>query len=214
MAGQRIQMTGPDGGVTRYAYDLAHRLTSLTDPQNLVTSYTYDNADRLTQAILGNGVKVLYSYDNANRLLMVENRKSDNTLILSFAYLLDALGNRTRMTEANGDYTDSGYDNVYQLLSEVKKNAGGTTLYSDVYTDDNVGNRLTMTKDGVQTSYTYDANNFWVDEKNIRNVVRFYKLPEKMLCSTLIFIEWFNHGRLSDELFIPILPCFVGILYV
>jgi RHS repeat-associated protein len=89
----------------------------------------------------------------------VSNKKSDATVISSFAYNYDSVGNRLRMTEANGDYTSFVYDNIYQLTDERKKTSGETDIYRVTYVYDAVGNRADMTKDGTRTTYIYDSAN-------------------------------------------------------
>ena len=93
-----------------------------------------------------------------NWLTSLENRKSDQTLVSSYAYGHDDVGNRTSMTEANGDVTSYTYDNVYRLADETKRDSGNNILYRYQYTYDGVGNRLTENNAGVIT-YTYDSNN-------------------------------------------------------
>ena len=93
-----------------------------------------------------------------NWLTSLENRKSDQTLVSSYAYGHDDAGNRTSMTEANGDVTSYTYDNVYRLTDETKRDSGNNVLYRYQYTYDGVGNRLTENNAG-EITYTYDSNN-------------------------------------------------------
>jgi len=72
--------------------------------------------------------------------------------------LLSSSGNRTSMTEANGDVTSYTYDNVYRLTDETKRDSGNNVLYRYQYSYDYVGNRLTENNAGVM-NYTYDSNN-------------------------------------------------------
>jgi len=88
----------------------------------------------------------------------LDNRKEDDTLISSYAYGHDNVGNRTSMTEANGDVTSYTYDNVYRLTRETKRDSGDNVLYRYQYTYDGVGNRLTENNAG-EITYTYDSNN-------------------------------------------------------
>jgi len=94
-----------------------------------------------------------------NWLTSLENRKSDQTLVSSYAYGHDDAGNRTSMTEANGDVTSYGYDAIYRLVSEEKRNNQQQVIYTYAYSYDGVGNRESMTHDAAQTSYFYDNNN-------------------------------------------------------
>ena len=45
--GTPATMTGADGGVTRFQYDAANRLTSLTNPSNETTTFSCDALNRL-----------------------------------------------------------------------------------------------------------------------------------------------------------------------
>ena len=103
-----------------------------------------------------------YTYNDRIWLTSLENRKGD-TLISSYAYTHDDVGNRTSMTEANGDVTSYTYDSVYRLTDETKRDSGNNLLYRYQYTHslfaqgrlyDGVGNRLTETNTG-QITYTH-----------------------------------------------------------
>ena len=48
-------------------------------------------------------------------------QKSDGTIISSFVYTHDKVGNRTSMSLADGDVVNYGYDASYQLISEIRK---------------------------------------------------------------------------------------------
>jgi hypothetical protein len=75
----------------------------------------------------------------------ISNKKSDATVLWSGSYTYDHAGNRTRLTEDNGDYTDWSYDDIYQLTDDYKKASGGAAIYRRTFTYDAVGNRLTLT---------------------------------------------------------------------
>ena len=71
----------------------------------LVTTFTYDPVgDRIHKTLPG-GAYTDYTYNSRSLLTLLENHKSDQTLVSSFAYGLDYVGNRTSMTEGNGDVT-------------------------------------------------------------------------------------------------------------
>ena len=90
------------------------------------------------------------------RLTLLANLKSDNTTLSSFLYSLDNVGNRTGVTEANGDLVTWSYDDTYQLTREQRS---GANAYDITYTYDPVGNRLTKIEGGATTTYSYDAAN-------------------------------------------------------
>ena len=69
-------------------------------------------------------------------------------------------GNRTRMTENNGDYTTYAYDDIYQLTGQTKRNSADTIQFQYSYAYDDVGNRVTETDaDGDITTYSYNVAN-------------------------------------------------------
>jgi len=78
------------------------------------------------------------------------------TTISSFAYKLDPVGNRKRVTEVDGSVVTWAYDNTYQLLGERRF---GSNSYAITYSYDPAGNRLTQRNSGTPTTYTYDAAN-------------------------------------------------------
>lgn len=97
-AGNRTQLTYPDGREVTYAYDDGNRLQTVEDWHNGQFGYNYDNANRLTGLTLPNGIASNYSYDNAGRLLVLTHDTLTDTLA-SYSYSLDKVGNRTALTE-------------------------------------------------------------------------------------------------------------------
>ena len=108
-------MTNPDGGITSYTYDTLKRVASLTNSFGETTNYTYDNLFRVTRKDLANGSYTNYSYDAASRLTSLVNMTSGGSVISSYAYSLDNIGNRSSMTTPAGTHNYI-YDNIYQLL--------------------------------------------------------------------------------------------------
>ncbi|MCS6862142.1 MAG: RHS repeat protein [Abditibacteriales bacterium] len=115
----------------------------------------------MTEQINGNGTKVEYVYNSRGLLTNLLNKKSDNTVLSSFAYTLDAAGNRVGMTEADGATTTWSYDDLYQLTREVKRNGAGTVFHDVSYTYDLAQNRTSMTNNltNTTTNYTYNDLN-------------------------------------------------------
>ncbi len=150
-AGNRTGMTDPDSGNMSYAYDEANRLISLTNPAGQTTNFTYDSRGRLIRKDLHNGTYATYQYDRANRLLSLVNRKSSDEIISSYSYEYDDVGNRTKMTEADGGITTYTYDALNQLTRVVYPDAS-----VQEYSYDPVGNRLTLTDTTGTTNYSYD----------------------------------------------------------
>ena len=148
--GNRQTAVYPGGmGTIAYGYDEFNRLTSMSYGASTVT-YSYDPAGRLTSKTLPNGVAASYTYDNANRLTSLTNRRTDSSVISSFSYTHDNVGNRLTMTEVPGPHSYS-YDDIYRLLG-----ASHPSAPTESYTYDRVGNRLTS---AAEPSWNYDQNN-------------------------------------------------------
>ncbi len=142
----------PDGKTVTYAYDALDRMASVTDWQSRATTYTYDAASRLTRSQNPNGTRADYGYDAAGRLTGLSNRKNDGSVISSYAYTLDPIGNHLQVTQTEplapilaSKEIASAYDAENRLLT-----AGPTT-----FTYDGNGN---MTARGADT-FAYDPEN-------------------------------------------------------
>ena len=83
----------------------------------------------------------------------ITHKKSGGSIIDSFAYSYDNVGNRTAVTENGGDTVSWGYDAAYRLTSETRT---GSNAYASTFTYDSAGNRLTNKKNGATTTFTYD----------------------------------------------------------
>ena len=148
--GNRAAMTN-DLGTTAYTYDNLNRLESILDHNGQLTQFEYDAIGRRRKLTLPTGSTADYSYDDANRLLSVTYKRSDTTVIQSFSYTYDDVGNVLTMTEAGGTVTYT-----YDAANQVK-----TAAYPDATTEefdyDPAGNRLRWKeRDGTGTLYTYD----------------------------------------------------------
>ena len=71
-------------------------------------------------------------------------------------YTYDAVGNRSRVVEADGNRVTWSYDSLYQLKREQRS---GANSYDITYTYDPVRNRSTTLENAVTTTYAYDAAN-------------------------------------------------------
>lgn len=198
--GNRTRLTYPEGSHITYMYDALERLNKISDDSGgILADYAYDKASRRTQLDLGNGTGTSYEYDQADRLTkMINQVKSPNAMISSFAYAYDKVGNRTSMTTQKGEHQYS-YDKIYQLthvnypsgapFSDTsyafdavanRTRAGGTSYTvnelnqyvkagSVAYAYDKNGN---LTGDGTNT-YTYDYENRLVRAKTSEDTITF-----------------------------------------
>jgi len=154
--GRKTTMGLSGVGLTTYCYDSRGRLRTIDNPYAETTTYSYDALSRTSRQDNDNGTFTTWSYGTAGWMTGVTNRKSDATVISSFGYNYDEVGNRTWVTEANGDKVTWSYDNTYQLTRERRD---GDYSYDVTYTYDAVGNRATKLAGGVTTTYTYNAAN-------------------------------------------------------
>jgi YD repeat-containing protein len=153
--GQRAWMAQPTGRFT-YVYDPAGRICILTNPEGQLTTWSYDANSRVTAQLLANGVRVSNTYDNADHLLVLANLNSTATTLSSFNYNYNAVGNRTRVLEADGPVVTWSYDPTYQLTNEQRS---GSNSYNITYTYDSAGNRTLKVSNGAPTTYAYNAAN-------------------------------------------------------
>jgi YD repeat-containing protein len=69
---------------------------------------------------LASGARSSFSHDDSDRPTYLTHFRSDDSVIGSFTYTLDAAGRRTRADEDGGDRVDWTYDKTGALLSEVR----------------------------------------------------------------------------------------------
>jgi RHS repeat-associated protein len=188
-----VKRTDPDGRKIEYTYDAASNRTSVTTASGTV-NYTFDVRNRLDQVIeggivtadydydavsnlvrttLANGTEEIRSYDDLNRLKYLENRQGD-TILSSYTYTLDKVGNRTKVIEHNERTVDYTYDDLYRLTQEnITDVVNGNRVYG--YTYDKVGNRNTKSEivnsATMVTNYAYDANDRLLNETVNQQVV-------------------------------------------
>jgi len=168
--GNRTGLTYPDGKTVNYGYDVRNLLVSVTDWRGNTTSYTYDATGRLKENSLPNGTTTSYAYDNADRLIHLSNQTTDGSLISSYAYVLDALGNpvqedREDPLPANltPGTTAYNYDEENRLIdangvmNSFDDNGNLTVKGGNSYIYDYENRLMEMTNGGTVTLYQYDA---------------------------------------------------------
>lgn len=148
--GNLIELTYPGNKKVTYTYDSLNRLKTVTNWLNQVATYNYDNAGRLTSLTNFNSTTTTYGYDNANRLTSLLNKKSDASVIATYSYTLNAVGNITRSVQ------DEPLEPVFTAgTTNYTYNAQKTRLLSagaDTFTYDNEGQLAT----GYGSSYAFD----------------------------------------------------------
>ena len=120
---------------TSYSYDKLNRLTSVSFNGKTI-NYTYRKDSQLSEVSYPNGMTTTFGYDEVGRLTIKKTKLSNGTVIASYGYTLDKVGNITKQT------TQEPYDEII-LENE------------DVNYSYNSGNRITKAGD---ISFTFDAN--------------------------------------------------------
>jgi len=147
---------------------------------------------------LPNGVQTTHTYDPAGRLTALTHTHN-GALLARYAYTLDAVGNRTRVTETVGGVTRGisyTYDPLYRLTAaEYSTPSAGSGQAGEAYAYqyDAVGNREAMTvthnSQPTTTHYAYDS----------ANRLTSIQLPD----SSIQGYTWDNRGNLlADGTFI------------
>ena len=109
-----------------------------------------------------------------NRLEFLENKLGD-TVISSYDYSLDLVGNRRAVLEDTGRLVEYDYDALYRLTEEKISNDPQGDNRTIGYRYDDVGNRE-IKDDSVQgvTSYVYDDNDLLRTETLVKDGVTVY----------------------------------------
>lgn len=98
-----------------------------------------------------------YDYDALHRLTQVEHVAPRFTTISRYDYTLDAVGNRTQVTQHDGRATDFTYDSLHRLVRE--QSTGGLLANRVIdHQYDAAGNRMMEVVDGASVVYAYDDN--------------------------------------------------------
>jgi RHS repeat-associated protein len=154
--GNRTKITYPDAKEVIYIYDENNRLETVRDWLGGITRYEYDPAGNLFSVINPNSTTTTYGYDLAERLTSLANKKPDTTIINSYSYILDGVGNHLQENRTepliptiNRKNTAYTYDLSNRLL----------TADSTTFGYDNNGNMTSKNNGGLITNYIYDYEN-------------------------------------------------------
>ena len=184
-----IEQINPDSQFIRYTYDAANNRTGVItssdnvtytyNPNNQLetvtsslgeTSYSYDAAGNLVQTLYPNNTAEIRTYDDLNRLTFLKNvtldpdTKAETSVISSYDYTLDNVGNRLTVTEDDGRTVNYDYDDLYRLTQEEITDDG--TIRTIDYTYDPIGNRLSRNDSELGlTTYAYNDNDWLLTEE-------------------------------------------------
>ena len=139
--------------IVDYSYDANSNITQIEYPENYDVNYTYDDNNRLTQVRFNNNTRTInytyfddgrikkltypngtytdYTYDNAGRLKTLITRKSNNSVICSYTYTMDKLGNHTNVNSTEPfvgppPLTSLTYNGTYNSENEIVTYGGST----------------------------------------------------------------------------------------
>jgi len=155
--GNPLTIVDPNGLATTLTYDARQRLTSRSMGGE-TTSYEYDGAGQLTRVTLPDGSFLAYTYDAAHRLTEIADNLGNR-----IAYILDAMGNRTREDVFDpASQLAQTRSRVYSNLNRLVQEIGGTNPAAQItqYAYDNQGNVTSITDPlNRVTANAYDALN-------------------------------------------------------
>ena len=120
---------------TKYDYDGLNRMTSVKFNGKTI-SYTYRKDSQLSKVTYPNGMTTEFGYDTAGRLTSKKTMLSNGTVVASYSYTLDKVGNIKKQTNKEP------YDDIVLSNEEIK--------YSY-----NSGNRITKAGD---INFSFDTN--------------------------------------------------------
>jgi YD repeat-containing protein len=150
---------------TNYTYDTAGRLTGITNPNGTSSALTYDNADRLTRITHSRGMTNLEDIQYLVNAVGNRTQMTDSAGVTTWTY--DNLDRLTNVSYPNSDTTIYGYDKAGNRTSHTVNGVAKTNTFdnanrmtasgTDTYAYDANGNQTGKTSGGVTTTYTYDA---------------------------------------------------------
>ncbi|QCI80337.1 hypothetical protein E6W36_14960 [Hankyongella ginsenosidimutans] len=197
-AGDRTQVTHPDGTRFDYAYDGARRLQSVSANGGGVATFGYDAQGRRTQQALG-AVGAAYGYDGISRLQSLSHDLAGTAddLRLDFGY--NPAGQLVSRARSNDRYAWNGYSSISRAYAVNGLNqytsAGGLAFSYDA------NGNLTGDSRG---SYLYDVENRLVGVSGALSATLRYDPLGRLYDVTGVLRRRYVHGsdaQVDDPLF-------------
>jgi len=159
-------LTDPDGVVTTFGYDTAHRLTDITDAQGNDTHYTLDAAGNKTaeQISTASGTVVhslSRSYNALGQLTAMIDGLNQTVFNAGYSDSYDANGNLTHSADGLSIQRQQSYDALNRLVSTLDNYNGTDTATANTTTTTSLDalDRVNSVTDpsSLVTSYTHDG---------------------------------------------------------
>lgn len=148
--GNRIKEVDGEGYVTTKTYDSKNRVLTETDGKGGTTSYTYDAIGNILTETDAKGQTITYTYDY--RVNEIASAIDGEENAISFTYSPN--GKLLTQNFPDGSSENYKYDGLGREIEVTEVN--GLVIKSKY---DEVGNLIQIDKEGVVTSFTYDALN-------------------------------------------------------
>jgi RHS repeat-associated protein len=150
--GNITSITYPGNKTVTYTYDDLNRMKTVKDWNNRTITYSYHKDSRVQSVAYPNGMTLTYAYDNAGRQTGKTMKRSDNSVIASYTFTLDKVGNILTETRTE-PYADVQLPN--ENVSYAYNNANRITQAGNTsFTFDANGN----TKTRGNSNYNYDKS--------------------------------------------------------
>lgn len=147
-----------------------NRLWKVTEWLGKTTTYSYDDAGNLSDILNPNNTEVVFAYDNADRLTGLSNTKFDSTVISSYSYTLDAIGNHENVvvseplipliSAANVAYnydSENRMTGAGGITNTFDDNGNMTAKGNDIFAYDYNDRLVESTVSGIVAQYGYDG---------------------------------------------------------
>lgn len=153
------RVTQPDGAITLYSYDTAHRLTDIVDTNGNRISYTLNAAgDRTREEVFDPQQQLARAvhrdFDTLSRLTTTKN--AANLSVNSFAYDVDRL---VSTTDALARVSQQEWDGLGRLVRSIANQTGTASERAETRFAYDSADRLRSVVDpnGLTTTYTYNG---------------------------------------------------------
>ena len=164
--GEVQTVTDPDGVVTTFGYDTAHRLTDITDAQGNDIHYTLDaTGHKIAEQISTASGTVVHSlsrsYNALGQITAVIDGLSQTVFNAGYSDSYDANGNLTHSADGLSIQRQQSYDALNRLVSTLDNYNGTDTATANTTTTTSLDalDRVTSVTDpsSLVTSYTHDG---------------------------------------------------------